>query len=164
MCPIDVNLWYYRIEIMRETKNKLSGSGYTMLEIMAVVGILLIIITMAVPGLNRTKRHAYETAAREGMRALWEAEELYYEVGGYYTAGGNQITDLRNVDAIDPGSWGGNAGRGYFIKGYSVRFVDIGEYPQNYSCMAVPIIRNLDLRTFYMESDGVIVDQIGNPY
>lgn len=149
---------------MRETKNKLSGSGYTMLEIMAVVGILLIIITMAVPGLNRTKRHAYETAAREGMRALWEAEELYYDVGGYYTAGGNQITDLRNVDAIDPGSWGSRAGRGYFIKGYSVRFVDIGEYPQNYSCMAVPIIPNLDLRTFYMESDGVIVDQIGNPY
>ena len=80
------------------------------------------------------------------------------------TAGGNQITDLRNVDAIDPGSWGSGAGRGYFIKGYSVRFTDIGEYPQNYSCMAVPIIPNLDLRTFYMESDGVIVDQIGNPY
>ena len=151
---------------MKPGKNKENenNAGYTMIEILAVVGILLIIITMAVPSLSRTKRHAYETTAIQGLRALWEAEELYYEIGGYYSAGGNQFEDLRKVDAIDSGSWGAGSGRGYFIKGYSVQFADIGEYPQNYSCAAIPIIRGMDLRTFFMECDGIITDHFGNPY
>jgi type II secretory pathway pseudopilin PulG len=148
---------------MLNGKGMLSKSGYTMLEILTVVGILTVIITMAIPSITRTKRHAYESAAIEGLRAVAEAEELYYEVGGYYTAGGNQIEDLRRVDAIDSGSYGASAGKGIFIKGYSIQFVDIGEYPQNYSCMAVPIIRGLHLRTFYLEADGIIRDEWGEP-
>jgi prepilin-type N-terminal cleavage/methylation domain-containing protein len=152
-----------RMRPVKEKRDK-DKAGYTMIEIMAVVGILLVIITMAVPSLTRTQRHAYEATAVEGLRAIWEAEELYYEIGGYYTAGGNQIQDLRKIDAIDSGSWGASAGSGGFIKGYSIQFADIGEYPQNYSVAIVPIVRNLDLRTFYMECDGIIIDETGEPF
>jgi prepilin-type N-terminal cleavage/methylation domain-containing protein len=137
-------------------------SGYTMLEIMIVVGILTVIVTMAIPSITRTKKHAYETAAIEGLRAIGDAEELYYEVSGYYTGGGNQIQDLRKVDAIDSGSYGASAGEGVFIKGYSIQFVNIGEHAQNYSVAAVPIIRGMNLRTFFLEGDGIIIDQSGN--
>ena len=134
-----------------------------MLEIMVVVGILTIIITMAIPSMTRMKRHAYEASAIEGLRAIAEAEELYYDVAGFYTAGGNQIEDLRKVDSIDSGSYPARAGEGIFIKGYSVQFVDIGQHPQNYSCVAIPIIRNMDLRTFRVEGDGIVRDQWGYP-
>ncbi len=146
-----------------ENEKKQVKSGYTMLEIMIVVGILTVIITMAIPSITRMKKHAYETAAIEGLQAIGEAEELYYDVSGYYTGGGNQIQDLRKVDAIDSGSYPANAGEGIFIKGYSIQFVDIGEHAQNYSVAAMPIIRGMDLRTFFLEGDGIIRDQFGNP-
>ena len=149
---------------LRAYKIKLKlKSGYTMLEILTVVGILTIIVTMAIPSITRMKRHSYESAAIEGLRALADAEELYYDVGGYYTAGGNQIQDLRKVDAIDSGQYGAGAGAGIFIKGYSVMFTNIGEHPQNYSCRAVPIIRGMDLRTFFLEADGIVRDQFNKP-
>jgi len=138
-------------------------AGYTMLEIMVVVGILTIIITMAIPSMTRMKRHAYEASAIEGLRAIADAEELYYDVSGYYTAGGNQIEDLRKVDAIDSGSYPARAGKGIFIKGYSVQFASIGEHPQNYSCLAVPIMRGMDLRTFRLQADGIVRDEWGHP-
>lgn len=148
---------------MSDKKKQRAKSGYTMMEIMIVVGILTVIVTMAIPSITRMKKHAYEAAAIEGMRALAEAEELYYDVGGYYTGGGNQVQDLRKVDAIDSGSYGASAGKGIFIKGYSIQFVDIGEYPQNYSVAAVPIARGLNLRTFFLEGDGIIRDEFGEP-
>ena len=80
---------------MSENENTRVKSGYTMLEILIVVGILTVIVTMAIPSMTSMKRHAYETAAIEGMRAIAEAEELYYDVSGYYTAGGNLSTSGR---------------------------------------------------------------------
>jgi type II secretory pathway pseudopilin PulG len=144
-------------------KDKRKKAGYTMIEIMVVVGILMVIITMAIPTVSRTKRHAYETAALEGLRSIFEAEELYYDVSGYYTGGGDQFQDLRKIDAVDPGAYGASAGEGVFIKGYSIRFENIGEYAQNYSVRAVPIIRGMDLRTFYMMSDGIVRNDFGEP-
>jgi prepilin-type N-terminal cleavage/methylation domain-containing protein len=149
---------------LRLPENKIKRkSGYTMLEILTVVGILTILITMAIPSMTRMRRHGYESAAIDGLRAIADAEELYYDVSGYYTAGGNQIDDLRKVDAIDSGQYGASAGAGIFIKGYSIIFTDIGEHPQNYSCRAVPILRGLDLRTFFLEADGIVRDQSDKP-
>ncbi len=146
-----------------ENEKKRSRAGYTMIEIMVVVGVLMIIITMAIPTIGRTKRHAYESAALEGLRSIFEAEELYYDVSGYYTGGGNQFQDLRMVDAINSGAYGASAGQGVFIKGYSLQFGSIGEHAQNYSVIAVPIIRGMDLRTFFMENDGIVRDEFGEP-
>ena len=84
--------------VMSDRKKR--KAGYTMLEILIVVGILTVIVTMAIPNITRMKKHAYESAAIEGLRAIADAEELYYDVGGYYTGGGNQIADLRKVDTV----------------------------------------------------------------
>lgn len=143
----------------RESPGKPEGKGYTLIEIMLAVGLITVLALMAIPNLQIARRNALETAAIEGLKELSEAEELYYDVYGYYTAGHDQWHDLRRVDAIDHKAWSRLAGRrGVFIKGYSIQLTNSGEYPQNYSIIAWPIEQGLGLKTFFIVSDGLVRD------
>lgn len=144
-----------------QEKNRLDRSrrGYTMVEIMLAVGLIGIIAAMAIPNLQRVRRNALETGAIEGLKQLAQAEEMYFDIFGYYTSGRDQWHDLRKVDAIDAKAWGRLSNRrGKFIKGYSIQLVNLGEYPQNYSIIAWPIERGMNLRTFFIIGDGIIRD------
>lgn len=143
----------------RESPGKPEGKGYTLIEIMLAVGLITVLALMAIPNLQLARRNALETAAIQGLKELSEAEELYYDVFGYYTAGHDQWHDLRRVDAIDHKAWSRMAGRrGVFIKGYSIQLTNMGDYPQNYSIIAWPIEQGLDLKTFFIVSDGLVRD------
>jgi len=133
--------------------------GYTMVEIMLAVGLVAVLAVLAMPNLQNVRRNALETNAVQGLKELAEAEEIYYDALGYYTAGHDQFHDLRKVDAIDHKAYNRLAGRrGYFIKGYSIQMINLGEYPQNYSIVAWPIERGLDLKTFFIIGDGIVRD------
>jgi prepilin-type N-terminal cleavage/methylation domain-containing protein len=135
------------------------GRGYTLLEIMLVVGLLSIVVVMAIPNLQHARRNALESGAVMGLKQLAEAEELYYDAFGYYTAGHDQWMDLRRCDAIDAKSYNRLAGRrGVFVKGYSIQMINLGNYPQNYSVVAWPIESGLDLKTFWIVADGIVRD------
>ncbi len=142
-----------------ESEDHQDARGYTMLEIMLAVGLIGILAVMAIPNLQHARRNALETGAVHGLKQLAEAEELYYQVYQCYTAGHDQWHDLRRCDAIDAKAYNRLSGRrGYFIKGYSIQLINIGEYPQNYSIVAWPIERGLDLKTFLIINDGVVRD------
>ena len=135
------------------------ATGYTMVEIMLAVGLISIIAVMAIPNLQHARRNALETMAIQGLKELSEAEELYYDVYGFYTDGHDQVQDLRRVDAIDSKAYQRmSLRRGAFIKGYSIHFSNLGEFPQNYSIIAWPIERAMDLKTFMIISDGLVRD------
>ncbi len=135
------------------------GRGYTLVEIMLAVGLISLLAVMAIPNLQHARRNALETGAIAGLKSLSEAEEMYYDVYGYYTSGHDQWHDLRKVDAIDHKAYQRLSGRrGYFIKGYSIQLVNIGDYPQNYSIIAWPLERGMELKTFMIVSDGIVRD------
>jgi type II secretory pathway pseudopilin PulG len=143
----------------REKAKKAGWRGYTMVEITLAVGLIAIIAAMAIPNLQHARRNALETSAIEGLKQVSEAEEMYYNSFGYYTAGHDQWHDLRKVDAIDAKHWNRLSGRrGWFIKGYSIQMINIGEYPQNYSVIAWPLEKGMDLKTFFVIGDGIIRD------
>ena len=135
--------------------------GYTMLEIMMAVGLITILAVMAMPNYQLARKAALETGVIEGLKQLSEAEEIYFESYGYYTAGHDQFHDLRKISAIDTKAYNRMAGRrGVFIKGYSIQMVNLGEYPQNYSIVAWPVERGMDLKTFFIIGDGIVRDTI----
>ena len=143
----------------QESPDRPRGRGYTMIEIMTAVGLISLLAVMAIPNLQHARRNGLETAAIQGLKELSEAEEMYYDIYGYYTAGRDQFHDLRRVDAIDHKAWSRLAGRrGVFIKAYSVQMVNLGEYPQNYSIVAWPLEQGMDLKTFFIVSDGLVRD------
>ncbi len=136
---------------------KENGQGYTLIEIMLAVGLVSLLAVLAMPNFQHARRNALETSAIQGLKELSEAEELYYDAYGYYTAGRDQFHDLRKVDAIDHKAYQRMSGRrGLFIKGYSVHMMNMGDYPQNYSIIAWPLERGMDLKTFYIISDGIV--------
>ena len=143
----------------RGSPEEAAPRGYTMVEIMLAVSLISILAVLAMPNYQMARRNALETNAIQGLKELSEAEEVYYDAFGYYTSGHDQFHDLRKVDAIDHKAYQRMAGRrGLFIKGYSVQMINMGEYPQNYSIIVWPLEKYMDLKTFYLVSDGIVRD------
>ncbi len=59
-------------------------SGFSLIELLIVIAIILIIVTIAVPKLNNARMNASETAAIGALRAIHEAEVQYYSTYGKY--------------------------------------------------------------------------------
>jgi type IV pilus assembly protein PilA len=53
-------------------------SGFSLIELLIVIAIILIIVTIAVPNLNNARIHASETAAIGAIRAIHEAQVQYF--------------------------------------------------------------------------------------
>jgi type IV pilus assembly protein PilA len=59
-------------------------SGFSLIELLIVIAIILIIVTIAVPKLNNARMNASETAAIGALRAIHSAEVQYYSTYGRY--------------------------------------------------------------------------------
>lgn len=61
-------------------------SGFSLIELLIVIAIILIIVTIAVPNLQKTRQNASETAAIGALRAIHEAEVQYHSTYSRYAA------------------------------------------------------------------------------
>ena len=62
------------------------GNGFTLMELLIVIAIILILMLMAIPTIGVMKRHANETSAINSIRALVQAEIQYsdsFPANGY---------------------------------------------------------------------------------
>ena len=58
--------------------------GFSLIEVLIVIAIILIIAAIAVPPMNEQLRIAHETAAIEQIRTIHAAETQYYAQSGRY--------------------------------------------------------------------------------
>ena len=65
--------------------------GFSLIELLIVIAIILIIITIAVPNLTRARMHAQETAAIAAIKTIHTAQVQYYSTYGRYA---NSLTEL----------------------------------------------------------------------
>jgi type IV pilus assembly protein PilA len=66
-------------------------SGFSLIELLIVIAIILIIVTIAVPKLNNARIYAQETSAIGALRAIHEAEVQYFSQYGKYAS---SLTEL----------------------------------------------------------------------
>src|SRR6266545_4494789 len=60
--------------------------GFSLIELLIVIAIILIIITIALPRLSRARMYSQETASIAAMRTIHTAQVQYYSQFGKYAA------------------------------------------------------------------------------
>ncbi|HWQ56072.1 MAG TPA: prepilin-type N-terminal cleavage/methylation domain-containing protein [Bryobacteraceae bacterium] len=135
--------------------------GFSLIELLIVIAIILIIATIALPKLNRARMYAMETAAISHIRTIHTAQTQYFSQFGKYaptlielgppTSGGVSAaaSDLIPAD-LASGEKGG------------YKFVMGGGPEGGYTINATPTVYNsTGSRTFYSDQTLVIRENYG---
>ena len=122
-----------------------SNRGFSLLELLIVVAIILIIATIAVPALLRSRQSANETAAVSNLKLLNTAEVTYTASG---TTGFGTIADLVTAGLLDTRF-------STAISGY-VFTIGVSSGGQDYTATAIARAANDGRYDYYTRPDYVI--------
>ncbi|MCD6217985.1 type II secretion system protein [bacterium] len=150
---------------------KKDKNGFTLVEILVVVGILGIITVLAIPAYSRVQNSALEAGAVKGLEAVYSAYQLYYRDHGYYPPARSTYTTefYHHVRMYLPRDLTDASVTDSFIKGYELRALTrpfAGGVVENglirgshyFTIMAIPVNTNRGLRTFFIEPNGIVTD------
>lgn len=150
-------------------KRKPSAEGFSLIELLLVVAVILIIVAIAIPNFIRSKMRANEAAAAQNLRTITTANVIYsttYSIGYSQNltnlAGSGGTVSQTSAELIDTILAGGNK-NGYTYQ-YAVLTTDSFGNPTGYSVNADPISQNYTgTRHFYADQTGVIRENDSAP-
>src|SRR5262245_31266671 len=123
-----------------------NNRGFSLLELLIVVAIILIIATIAIPSLLRSRQAANESAAVANLRTINTAQVTYLSsAGGNYGA----LVDLVTAGLLDS-----RFNPGTNVSGYS--FSVQGGGTPDYTATANPVSANSGRWAYYSLPDAVI--------
>ena len=146
-------------------KNK---KGFSLIELLIVVAIILIIAAIAIPNLLRSRIAANEASATATLRTLNTAEVTYastYNSGftsslGQLGAPTSGQPTPSSADLVDPVlAAGGGTGTSFTKNGYSFLYAGAGTYPQiaTYGVNGDPLARGSSgQRSFFTDQSAVV--------
>jgi prepilin-type N-terminal cleavage/methylation domain-containing protein len=127
---------------------KKNNKGFSLLELLIVVAIILIIATIAIPSLLRSRQAANESAAVANMRTLNTAEVTYLSSGGgTYGTIANMIAAGLIDDTFDTSV---RAKAGY------IYMLELDATAQDYTIHANPASPNTGRYGYYSLPDAVV--------
>ena len=126
--------------------------GFSLIELLIVVAILLIIATIAIPGLRAVRNNANAGSAIQSLRTITTAEHLYQRKFKAY----GTLAALFPEGTIDTNLAGG-AKSGYLFT------ITLGVGGQTYGCNATPQVSVNELEHFFVDETGVIRVKTGAP-
>jgi prepilin-type N-terminal cleavage/methylation domain-containing protein len=136
--------------------------GFSLIELLIVVAIILIIAAIAIPNLLRSRIAANEASAVSSLRTLNTACITFNSTYGQYP---NALTDLQGPTSGNPSSTSADLVDQVLASGtksgYNFTFSP-GTNNASYSITAAPItINQTGLREFFTDQSGVIRFNVG---
>ncbi len=143
--------------------------GFSLIELLIVVALILIIAGLALPNLMRSKITANEASATSTLRTLYGAEQRYSgtynsfstdldSMGPAPSGSAPSATSADLVDALLAGRLGGTSTS--FVKsGYRFTYTPTGTFPaiERFAIAADPLTRgSTGQRSFFMDQTGTI--------
>ncbi len=129
-----------------------SERGFSLIELLVVVGILMIISAIAIPGLRKARNNANSGSAIQSLRTLTTAEHLYERRFHQYAT----LAQLVPEGTIDT-----HLGTG-LKSGYSFTLT-LSAGNQNFSCTATPLDDPPNMPHYFVDQTGVIRYNDGAP-
>jgi prepilin-type N-terminal cleavage/methylation domain-containing protein len=119
-----------------------NSKGFSLLELLIVVAIILIIATIAIPSLLRSRQAANESAAVANLRTINTAQVTYASTGGNYGTLAGLIADR----LLDETFTGTKAGYRYVVVASGA----------DYTAEAIPISSNTGRYGYYSVPDAIV--------
>jgi type IV pilus assembly protein PilA len=134
--------------------------GFSLIELLIVIAIILIIVTVALPKLNNATRYAHETAAIKAIQTIHTMQVQYNSQYGRYAASLTELgppasgaASAASADLIDSGlAAGEKSGYKFTMTGNQGGYV-INATPVAYG--------NTGSRTFYSDQSMAIRENDG---
>jgi type IV pilus assembly protein PilA len=146
-----------------------SDQGFSLIELLIVVAVILVIAAIAIPNFIQSKMRANESAAGQSLRAITTAEVLYsgsYGIG--FSAdlpslgGSGAVTSSSNAELIDQVLTSGKKS-GYTFS-YVALTTDASGNVTSYSINANPVAPGYTgMRYFYADQTAVIRANVSVP-
>jgi type IV pilus assembly protein PilA len=132
-----------------------SRRGFSLIELLVVVAVIVVLLTVAIPNLMKAKLSATETMVVREVQTIGQAEMQYVSLFGKYAATlaelGPPATGMAGPQAAEliPGKLASGEKNGYL---YTLTLTSAG-----FAVTANPKeFGNTGRRTFYMDQNGVV--------
>ena len=145
------------------SRRRKQQKGFSIIELLIVVTIILIIAAIAIPNLVKNKIQANETAAVETMRTLNESVLLYsnsyagfpHSLAEMGPASGGTAATSAGADLIDSTLATGVKSGYKFV--YAAVAIDPSGNVQSYTITATPVVAgSTGQRSFFTDQSGTI--------
>jgi type IV pilus assembly protein PilA len=130
--------------------------GFSLIELLIVIAIILIILSIALPQMSKSRMNAQEMAAVAEIGTINKAEVQYYSQFNQYATSLSQLgppasgggAEGPQAAGLIPGGLASGASGGYNFT--------ITQSAQGYSVSAVPkVFNSTGRRTFYTDQSGI---------
>lgn len=151
----------YRM-VLSLRKRRASQRGFSLIELLIVIAIILIILSIALPQMSKSRMHAQEMAAIAEVGTIQKAQVQYYSQFGQYATTLSQLGPPASSGAAEgpqaagliPASLAGGSGSGFVFT--------LTATPTGYALTAVPkAFGSTGRRTFYSDQTGIIRENWG---
>jgi prepilin-type N-terminal cleavage/methylation domain-containing protein len=140
--------------VMKVVRRSLRQSGFSLVELLIVIAIILIILAFAVPKLTSARMQAQETAAIKAIDTINTAQQQYYSQFGRYAS---NLQELGPPTSGNSGPAAADLIGGDLATGTKQGYVfTMSATPGGYTVNANPVTFNsTGRRTFYTDQSLV---------
>ncbi len=142
--------------LLRLEKRRQHQRGFSLIELLIVIAIILIILSVALPQMGKARMHAQEMAAIEELSTINKAEIQYYSQFNQYATVLSQLGPPASAGAPE-GPQSANLIPGSLASGVSGGYnFTLTATPHGYGVSAVPkAFGSTGRRTFYTDQSGI---------